>query len=266
MRYVAFVQMSPPPQPDTIYDGAEMLVLQAQLGGWDNLNHLIICKSTGQAAIVDPFSGRYWARVCGERGYSLTSALLTHSHWDHSKGVAGLLKAIPEVRVWVHELESERGWEGPDTDRWDNPPLSSSEFSLGNLTFEVHCTPGHTPGHVTICGHGIVLSGDCLFLGRCGRTDLFGGDIRAQHESLIYLKSILAKFPEDWLVLPGHQYPLEDGSLPTFTTVGELLVGNTALVAAGDWEEFSRLEFLSFDDSLAVKARRQRAKTREHSH
>ena len=130
---------------------------------------------------------------------------------------------------------------------------------LGNLSFDIHCTPGHTPGHATIIGNGFVSSGDCLFLGRCGRTDLFGGDIKSQRKSLIYLKKQLQEAPADWLVLPGHQYPLQDGSNPTSLTVKQLLSDNEALMAVEDDDEWNSLSFLSFDDNMAEQARRQRA-------
>ena len=241
-----------------ILGGEGLTVIQVQLGEWDNLNHLLVCEKTGEACIVDPFSGNYWLSYCERKDWKLKSAVLTHSHWDHSKGVPSLYEA--GVEIWVHELEAERGWQGPDSQRWNNAPNTSTVFKLGLMSFDVHCTPGHTPGHVTLIGNGLVISGDCLFLGRCGRTDLFGGDLETQHRSLIYLKSILEKLPQEWLVLPGHQYALADGSIPTFTTVAELLHGNEALNAAGDDEAFRALDFLSFDDSMAEKARRQRAR------
>ena len=107
MRYVPFVYMIPKSVPNAIYDGDEMLVMQAQLGEWDNLNHLIICKSTGKAAIVDPFSGTYWMDVCERHGFSLEFALLTHSHWDHTRGVEEISKEVPNARIrcWVLNLE-----------------------------------------------------------------------------------------------------------------------------------------------------------------
>jgi len=71
------------------------------------------------------------------------------------------------------------------------------------------------------------------------------------HESLKYLKSILMESSEDWLVLPGHQYVLADGNVPTYLTVHQLLKQNEALKAAGDDDAFHALEFLAFDDSLA---------------
>jgi glyoxylase-like metal-dependent hydrolase (beta-lactamase superfamily II) len=98
-------------------------------------------------------------------------------------------------------------------------------------------------------------------LGRCGRADLFGGNLEEMYQSLVYLKAVLQDIPDDWLVLPGHQYSISDGSIPTFLPVSELLDKNEALRAAGNKEDFDALEFLAFDDSLAEKARRKRARS-----
>lgn len=237
----------------------EMFVLQAQLGEWDNLNHLLVCNATAKAVLIDPFSAEFWVEQAKARGFEITTVALTHSHWDHTKGVERLLELSPATSVLVHERESLRGWRGPDTARWNHPPLTSVPLEVGELSFEVHCTPGHTPGHVTLIGHGAVVSGDCLFLGRCGRTDLFGGDMRMMWESQMHLNDILSELPSDWLVLPGHQYALEDGSNPTHITVGELLLENPA-IAKQSFQQFSRLDFLGFEDSLAEKARREQAR------
>ena len=102
-----------------------------------------------------------------------------------------------------------------------------------------------------------------MFLGRCGRTDLFGGDVEAQRESLIHLRERLNDLPEDWLVLPGHQYQLSDGTNPTYISVGQLLNDNEALAALDDDEAWASLDFLAFDDSLAEKARREKARAQQ---
>ena len=205
--------------------------------------------------VVDPFSANYWLNFCNENKLHLEQVWLTHTHWDHSKGVEGL----QDKQVWVHVDESKRGWDGPSNREWRNEANSFVHQDIGNLKFEAHCTPGHTPGHMTFIGEGVVISGDCLFLGRCGRTDLFGGSIDAQRESLHHLRSALSEIPKGWIVLPGHQYELPDGSNPTYITVGDLLRDNEALAAIDDDERWNSLDFLSFDDNLAEKARRQKA-------
>jgi len=244
---------------ECILETEKMFVYQAQLGEWDNLNHLLVCKQTGNSVIIDPFYAEYWIDVCKTNRWNLEQVWLTHSHWDHSKGVDGL----QDKQVWVHEFESQRGWDGPSNQLWLNDPYTSINAQVGKLTFEAHCTPGHTPGHMTFIGEGVVVSGDCMFLGRCGRTDLFGGDVVAQRKSLEHLRERLRELPKEWLVLPGHQYELLDGSNPTFITVGQLLSDNEALNALDDESEWNNLDFLAFDDSLAEKARRERARSQE---
>jgi glyoxylase-like metal-dependent hydrolase (beta-lactamase superfamily II) len=239
-----------------ILETPRIMVLQAQLGEWDNLNHLLVCKNTKKAAIIDPFFAEYWLDVCETHGWELEQVWLTHSHWDHSKGVEGLA----DRQVWVHSKESERGWEGPSNREWNNAANSHVIQTIGVLEIEAHCTPGHTPGHMTFIGEGVVVSGDCMFLGRCGRTDLFGGDIQSQRSSLLYLRKHLKSIPGDWLVLPGHQYKLPDGTNPTYISVDELLINNEALKALDDDLKWDALDFLAFDDSLAEKARRESAR------
>ena len=240
---------------DRILETKKIIVYQAQLGEWDNLNHLIVCKKTKSAVIVDPLDADYWVKMCEENGWNLSHVWLTHTHWDHCRGVYEL----QNKGIWVHRLERNRGWDGPSTDEWSNEPHSFVMHNFGDLQFEAHCTPGHTPGHVVFVGEGIVVSGDCIFCGRCGRTDLFGGNADDQRESLRYLRARLRDLPTGWLVLPGHQYELKNGTNPTYVTVGELLKGNEAINAVDDDLAWASLDFLSFDDDLARKARQQRA-------
>ena len=66
--------------------------------------------------IVDPFFSEYWLNVCFRNNWELLQVWLTHSHWDHSKGVEGL----SDKQVWVHTFEKERGWDGPSNNEWTN--------------------------------------------------------------------------------------------------------------------------------------------------
>lgn len=245
---------------ECVLETGKMLVYQAQLGDWDNLNHLLVCKNTKKAVIVDPFFADYWINFCRENEWELEQVWLTHSHWDHSKGVEGL----QDKQVWVHQDESKRGWNGPSNQTWSNQAFTSVNHRIGELEIEAHCTPGHTPGHMTFIGEGVVISGDCMFLGRCGRTDLFGGDVVAQRKSLFHLRNRLRDLPDDWLVLPGHQYQLSDGTNPTYITVEELLSDNEALNALDSDDAWESLDFLAFDDSLAEKARREKARAQQN--
>ena len=247
--------------PKVIVDNDEIIVLQAQLGQWDNLNHLLICKKTKDAVIVDPFDGKYWHDICNDNGWNLCSAWLTHSHWDHTKGVEESQQIGGDsFKIFIHQNEKERGWKGPHTNLFTCAEMAYEQVKVGQLVFEAHCTPGHTPGHTTFIGNGLVISGDCLFLGRCGRCDLFGGDENKQRQTLRYLKGVLTTLESDDIVLPGHQYALRDGTLPTTMKVEDLLLSNSALLAVDDERAWNSLDFLAFDDSMAEKARRQTAK------
>ena len=82
---------------ELIFETEKITVYQAQLGDWDNLNHLLVCKETGKAVVVDPFSANYWLNFCNENKLHLEQVWLTHTHWDHSKGVEGL----QHKQVWV---------------------------------------------------------------------------------------------------------------------------------------------------------------------
>ena len=245
---------------DCIFENEKILVLQAQLGDWDNLNHLLVCKKTNTACIVDPFFENYWLEICKQNDWNLEIVWLTHSHWDHSKGINGLT----DREIWVHKNERKRGWDGPSNKEWTNDEFTSVRANVGQLEFEAHCTPGHTPGHMTFIGEGVVISGDCMFLGRCGRTDLFGGDVIAQRKALFHLRDIMQNLPNHWLVLPGHQYQLPDGTNPTYITIETLLNSNEAILALDDDEKWDSLDFLAFDDSLAEKARRERARSEQY--
>ncbi len=230
----------------------EMTLYQCQLGPYANLNHLIICNETNCGAIVDPFSGSYWIKIIDELNIDLKMILLTHTHSDHIGGLNSMIKRYPGIEIWVHTDEENRGWTGPDTNRWTHPPNSHTLLQLGQLEFEIHCTPGHSPGHVSFVGHGSVIAGDLLFSGRCGRTDLYGGNKSTMFSSLMYFRNCLLDLPSNWLIFPGHQYPLDDGSNPMHVKIEELLQVNTA-ISEQDYNEFCKLDYLEFDDSLSVK-------------
>ena len=242
-----------------LYPQIGMRVVQIQLGEWDNLNHLVTCEETGDSVLIDPFDGDYWYNFCHDDGCNLAEVWLTHTHWDHVKGLQELLSKMPRLVVRSHVNERLHGWNGPTTHAWKHAPLSSIKQKIGELEFEIHSTPGHTPGHVTILGHGIVISGDCLFLGRCGRTDLFGGDLTEMYHSIRHLSLRFESMAKETLVLPGHRYDVPWGGRMGYASLAEIMKGNPALLAV-NLDEFRTLPFLEFDDNLAENARRKRAK------
>jgi hydroxyacylglutathione hydrolase len=167
-----------------------------------------------RALIVDP--GEEADRLLGaidELGVTLDGILLTHTHFDHVGAVAPLARATG-AEVWVPELEkgvladisSYVPWPefGP-FESWDaEHTLNGGErLELAGFEIDVLFTPGHSPGHVTfyVPDEQAVFSGDVLFQGSVGRTDLPGGDPRVLMETL---QTLAATLPDETTVHPGH--------------------------------------------------------------
>ena len=143
------------------------------------------------------------------RNLRLRAILLTHGHFDHVNGIPGLLEKNPDVPVYAHPSD----WVmfGHPMNR--NPPDYPGVGKPTNLHdirdivkdfpafgFEVLETPGHTPGSVCVKTGTLLLSGDTLFAGSCGRTDFPGGSMADMRKSL----AVLAKLPPETEVVPGH--------------------------------------------------------------
>jgi glyoxylase-like metal-dependent hydrolase (beta-lactamase superfamily II) len=171
-------------------------------------------QGSDRALIVDP--GEEAPRLLGaieEAGLTLDGILLTHTHFDHVGAVAPLAKATG-AEVWVPALEKQVladinayvPWPGfgPFED-WDaEHTVSGGErLALAGFDIDVIFTPGHSPGHVTfsIPDERAVFSGDVLFQGSVGRTDLPGGDWPTLLESI---RTLVDTLPAETAVHPGH--------------------------------------------------------------
>lgn len=143
--------------------------------------------------------------------------LLTHTHYDHI-GAVEALRNTYDIPVYVSPLEQE--WLGDPIlnlsglgrhDDMDNIIVSPAEYEfemkqyrLGNMSFEVVPTPGHSAGSVSFIFDDFVISGDALFKGSIGRTDLYTGNL----EQLLYsITTQLFVLPNEFVVYPGHGEP-----------------------------------------------------------
>ena len=130
--------------------------------------------------------------------------LLTHGHYDHTTAVPQLHKVLPQAGIYIHRA---------DADGAGNTlfPLAGQvegllfygegdTLPLGSLTIEVMHTPGHSPGSVTLKAGDVLFTGDTLFAGSMGRTDLSGGN---EEEIMASLKR-LGQLEGGFHVLPGH--------------------------------------------------------------
>ena len=129
----------------------------------------------------------------------LEAILLTHGHFDHVGGVKQIA-AETGCKVYICAEELKQPLRYSDGLHYTDTVAEGDALELAGLTLQVLHTPGHTPGCVCyLCGDTL-FSGDTLFAGTCGRTDLPGGDFKAIQASL----QRLAALEGDLKVLPGH--------------------------------------------------------------
>jgi hydroxyacylglutathione hydrolase len=166
-----------------------------------------------RALVIDPGDeAERLERAIADLGVTVEAILLTHTHFDHVGAVAPLARATG-APVWCPELETAVL---ADINRYVFPGLGPFEsyeadrtvaggerLELAGLEIDVIFTPGHSPGHVTysVPDSGAILSGDVLFQGSIGRTDLPGGD----HATLMRsIATLLEALPDETVVMPGH--------------------------------------------------------------
>ena len=196
-------------------------IVQCRVGS-DNFAYLVTCPATAQAMAVDP--GRDPEVLLGElRRRSLTLVLLanTHGHADHTAGNAAVLAATG-ARHAAHPA---------DLPGVDLPLGEGSLLSVGKLKVAVLHTPGHTPGSLVFHVGDALLTGDTLFVSRCGRADLPGSDPAALYHSL----GRLGAFPGPTRVYPGHDY----GPQPSSTIAWER--ANNPYLRCPDLDSFIRM-------------------------
>lgn len=175
---------------------------------------LVSDSVSATAVLVDP--GDEAARLLAaveKSACTLQAIWLTHAHFDHVGAVEGILREI-DVPVLMHPLDQTLyGFASASALRFglsiEQPtaptvPVAEGDvLRLGDAEFVVWHLPGHAPGHVAFVGAGLCMSGDVLFAGSIGRTDLPGCDPRAMQHSLERLLTL----PDDIRVLPGHGEP-----------------------------------------------------------
>jgi hydroxyacylglutathione hydrolase len=160
------------------------------LGPVETNTYLVADPATNEAVIIDPaWDGQKLAKEVRRRNWRITQVWITHAHFDHMAGTAGLLKALePAPSVALHpldlplwQLQGGAAMFGMSIDTGPLPDVQLSHgqvLHLGTRIFEVRHTPGHSPGHVIFyCSmEQLVFCGDLVFAGSIGRADLPGGN------------------------------------------------------------------------------------------
>jgi hydroxyacylglutathione hydrolase len=165
-----------------------------------------------RALLVDPGeeADKLLAAI-DELGVKLDGILLTHTHFDHIGAVAPVARATG-AEVWVPQVEkmvladinAYVPWPGfGPFESWDPEETveGGEQLQLAGFDIDVIYTPGHSPGHVTYAVDDALFSGDVLFEGSVGRTDLPGGDWPTLARSI---ESLLERYPDEQRVFPGH--------------------------------------------------------------
>lgn len=185
-----------------------MKIISMQVGPIMTNCYILIDEGSKQAAIIDPGEDapRILAAVRGEEA-QVEYILLTHGHYDHTTAVPALHQALPGAKIYIHQADANGAGSRlfPLASQVEDLLLydEGDALTLGGLTIEVLHTPGHSPGSVTLKVGDVLFSGDTLFAGSCGRTDLQGGSYDQMMASL----KRLGELEGDFRVLPGHNTP-----------------------------------------------------------
>ena len=183
-----------------------MKVKVMQVGPIGTNCYILEDEQAHAAAVIDPGDDAdRILSVMGEEDAQVEYILLTHGHYDHTTAVPELHEAWPQAKIYIHQADAN----GAGSQLF---PLAGQvegllsydegdRLTLGGLTIEVMHTPGHSKGSVTLKVGDVLFTGDTLFAGSCGRTDLRGGS----YEEILASLKRLGELEGNFHVLPGHE-------------------------------------------------------------
>jgi hydroxyacylglutathione hydrolase len=206
------------------------IIKQLLIGPFAVFTYIVACPQTREGVIIDPAGeNEKILAALEEEGIRVRYILNTHGHADHVLGNEALKRAVP-APTCMHEADnrffSSDGIREIATKELGLPPADAVEIELkdgdslevGTFAIKVIHTPGHSPGSVCFYVEGNLFTGDTLFVGAAGRTDLTGGSLDTLIESIE--KKIL-ELPKETVIWPGHDY----GDTST-STIGQEMEDN----------------------------------------
>ena len=190
-----------------------MFVKQMEVGQMAVFAYIVGCKETKEALVIDPASEcERIFKEATDKGYTIKYILNTHSHIDHIMGNRRM-RDLTGAQIIIHERESSslinqapymmQMFGAEPSPPADITVRDKDTITIGNTYLDVLHTPGHSPGSISLYHNGIVFTGDTLFVGGVGRTDLAGGSSEVLAASI---RNKLFTLPDDTIVAPGHNY------------------------------------------------------------
>ena len=203
-----------------------MILEQLEVGRLAVFCYIVGCEETKSAALIDPAAEtNKILEVTKSLGLDVKYVINTHAHPDHVGGNADIVENTG-AEIIIHEDEAKhitnlvnkafiKMFGGRSSPAADRTVKDSDIIKVGNVKLEVIHTPGHSPGGICIYdGEKNLFTGDTLFVGGIGRTDIPGGSMRTLMTSI---KERILTLPDDTLIWPGHNY----GPTPSSTVARE---------------------------------------------
>lgn len=196
-------------------------------GDYQVNTYIVSCPETNEGFVIDP-GGDAEKILAYIRDNSIQARYIlnTHGHADHILANQELRKEL-DLQICMHQ-EDDSFFTQPDILELEKKELGLSapgeadvklkdkqRIKVGNIEIQVIHTPGHTPGSVCYLTHGNLFTGDTLFVGDVGRSDLTGGSFETLLQSI---KEKIIILPMDTRIWPGHDY----GEMPTSTLAWEM--------------------------------------------
>jgi glyoxylase-like metal-dependent hydrolase (beta-lactamase superfamily II) len=192
-----------------------MIIRQIKIGRMKVFSYILGCEKTGIAAVIDP-AGNINKIIKESNKFNLKIKFIfnTHYHADHTCGNRKL-KKLTGAQILIHRNDYEELLNIFDPIKIFLLKLSISPkpdiiiedersmIKVGNINIEIIHTPGHSPGSICFYAENNLFTGDTLFVGDSGRTDLKGGNRKVIGESL---RMLMKTLPDDTIVWPGHDY------------------------------------------------------------